>query len=231
MSSESKKIIFFIVEGVSDENALHPILAKYYNDRNLKFKVVHGDITQTSTETTVVNKIKDRINNECKRYGLRPSDISNIIQLTDTDGVFIDRSHVIYGKNKKIHYTGDFIQTREVDAILKRNSNKRGVLIKLANKECISWRRCSVDYKIYYFSRNLEHVLHDIIETISDEEKTRLSNDFSDKYIGDMSRFKKYMCESEVSVKGSYMDTWEFISKGTNSLKRYSNFNRLFEDI
>ena len=40
-----KKVILFIVEGPSDRAALGPIMEEYFNSEDIKFLIVHGDIT------------------------------------------------------------------------------------------------------------------------------------------------------------------------------------------
>lgn len=37
-------------------------------------------------------------------------------------------------------------------------------------------------YEIYYFSRNMEHVLHDRAENLTDDEKEDLAFDIADQY-------------------------------------------------
>ncbi|MEI3451803.1 MAG: hypothetical protein V8Q67_10265 [Blautia massiliensis (ex Durand et al. 2017)] len=44
-------------------------------------------------------------------------------------------------------------------------------------------------YEIYYFSRNMEHVLHDRAENLTDDEKEDLAFDIADQYTDQLEKF------------------------------------------
>ena len=54
-----KKIIFVIVEGPSDEDAIGTLLSRFYNGNEVHIHVVHGDITtqRCVNPHTIVTKI------------------------------------------------------------------------------------------------------------------------------------------------------------------------------
>ncbi len=86
----------------------------------------------------------------------------------------------------------------------------------------------NIPYRVYYFSCNLEHVLHNI-QNVTTEEKIELSEKFEDKYSEELMEFIKFINDEEFSMNKSYRDSWEFIKQGNNSLKRYTNFNLFFK--
>lgn len=45
MSKSEKKVIAFIVEGLSDEAALGSVMKEYFSSNEVQFIVVRGDIT------------------------------------------------------------------------------------------------------------------------------------------------------------------------------------------
>lgn len=49
--SKAKKVIFVIVEGPTDEDALSSVLKQIFSSAEVHFHVIHGDIT---TEDSVV---------------------------------------------------------------------------------------------------------------------------------------------------------------------------------
>jgi hypothetical protein len=51
---KTKKIILFIVEGISDQTSLALILSKLVKSENVKFQIVNGDIT-SDRSTNVAN--------------------------------------------------------------------------------------------------------------------------------------------------------------------------------
>ena len=48
MKNNEKKVIVFIVEGMSEEAALGTIMKEFFVNEQVQFFIVHGDITSTS---------------------------------------------------------------------------------------------------------------------------------------------------------------------------------------
>ncbi len=81
---------------------------------------------------------------------------------------------------------------------------------------------------MYYFSCNLEHVLHDKIN-MDDNFKMEVAEKFADTYYGREHEFINFIRNDEFAVTGDFKETWSFIKKGNNSLRRYCNFHLFFE--
>jgi hypothetical protein len=86
-----------------------------------------------------------------------------------------------------------------------------------------------IPYAFYYFSRNIEHILHDRADSLSSREKRICSENFENRYADHPDDFVAFIRSREVAVRGSYRKTWEYIFRGTNSLKRGSNFGLFFD--
>ena len=108
---------------------------------------------------------------------------------------------------------------------MDRNKQKSLVLKTLSSAQQLS----KIPYTIYFLSRTLEHVLHNKIENLSNQEKTELSEKFDNLYADDLEGFLRFIKDEAFAVKGDYKQTWEFIKQDTNSLKRYCNLHLLFE--
>ncbi|GAB6114145.1 hypothetical protein JCM30795_03510 [Agathobaculum butyriciproducens] len=76
---------------------------------------------------------------------------------------------------------------------------------------------------MYYFSLNLEHILHGRTN-LSNREKIQCAEEFDLKYGDDPDGFTLFMKESSFSVCDDYRGSWAFIKTGLHSLERYSNF-------
>ena len=87
-----------------------------------------------------------------------------------------------------------------------------------------------IPYMALYMSRNLEYLLHNISDDLSDDEKIELADAFADKYIDNTEEFVEFISDSDFTVKGNLQQTWDFIFQGTNSLNRYSNFHLILEN-
>ncbi|NEZ46911.1 hypothetical protein FDF74_06760 [Clostridium niameyense] len=224
---KSKKIILFIVEGISDKNSLSLILSRLLRNDKIEFQVVNGDITSRK-DTTIQNCI-EKVNDQIKKFldvnRYKKSDILKIIHLIDTDGAYIDKNLIVKEEVDKVIYTDKNILTSNVNGIIERNNKKSKVLDKLYSTKNIS----KTSYHMYYFSCNLEHVLHNN-QNLEDDLKDDYSDNFIDKYYNNEMEFVRFIKNSNFSIKGDYDYTWNFIKQNNNSLNRYCNFNLFFDE-
>ena len=153
----------------------------------------------------------------------RKSDICRIVHLTDMDGVFIPDDAVVEDDTMEIntppYYTEKQIKTPNRAGILDRNQRKRNNIDRLSACPKIA----GIPYSMYYFSLNLEHILHGRTN-LSDWDKIRCAEEFDLKYGDDPDGFTLFMKESSFSVCDDYRSSWAFIKTELHSLERYSNF-------
>ena len=221
-------MIAFVVEGPSEEAALGTVMSEYFSGSEVKFTVVHGDITLKDYVSMdgILKKIKEQIDSVKKKYRYETEDFIKIIHLTDTDGVFIEDGDIFPGSQDTIEYFTDHIETPHIESTSKRNHRKADILLKLRRTGKIN----GIPYKIYFNSCILEHVLYNTLEDFTDEDKQRMSDDFAEKYEGNIDKFIEFVSCSDFTVPGTYQKTWDFIEKSRNSLKRFSNMSLLFNN-
>lgn len=220
-----KKIVFVIVEGLSDEDALGVLLNRIYDSNAVYVHVMHCDITTENgvTPSNIVSKIGDIVKCYANRR-FKSSDFSRIIHITDTDGAFIPNDAVIEDNNAtKPIYSEIEIRTQRKTGIENRNRHKRENLNKLSSISTI-W---NIPYQIYYMSCNLDHALYGKLNT-TDDEKERDSFAFAKRYKEDIPGFMSYISGSEFSVVEDYAQSWQFIREGLHSLERHTNFGLCF---
>lgn len=223
MAKKTKRVILFIVEGPTDEDALSPILKQIFETEDVRFHIVFGDITTDNevNEREIIKEVNAHIKQEMDRYGYKKKDILKVIHLLDTDGAFIPETCICASSDGALQYTDEQILCREPAKMLRRNQKKRTAVQRL----CTTAEIAKIPYSALYFSRNLEHVLHGKTDNLSDDEKIDLADEFADKYINDIESFKTFIRTESFAVAGSYRETWDYIMEGTNSLKRNSNFH------
>ena len=222
-----KKVVVVVVEGPSDENALGGILKEYFSSEEVQFKVVHGDITSdvmTQPDNAII-RICELVDSVRSKYGYQWEDFAKIIHLADTDGAFT-KECVQAADVESVLYYEDRIEAADVEKIERRNAHKAEILFKLYSFGNVH----GVYYRLYFNSCNLEHVLYNELKDFTDEEKERLSDDFSDKYEGKYQEFIDFISAEDVAVPGTYKETWRFIEKDKNSLQRHSNMHLIFEE-
>ena len=86
----------------------------------------------------------------------------------------------------------------------------------------------SIPYKVYFFSTNLEHVLHNV-QNATREEKNILAQNFEDKFYNNPIKFIEFINNKKFALDKEYEETWNFIKQGNNSLHRYTNFHLYFK--
>ena len=220
-----KKIVFVIVEGPSDEEALGVILNRIYDSKSVYVRIIHCDIL---TESNVnPNNVVSKIGNIVKEYAghiFKSDDFCQIIHISDTDGVFIPDSAIIEDAAlSKPFYSTTEIRTQRKEGIVNRNCQKRDNLKRLSSVSKI-W---NIPYWIYYMSCNLDHALYGKLNT-TDSEKKNDAFSFTKKYRDDIAGFIKFISESDFSVGGTYSQSWQYIREELHSLERHTNLGLCF---
>lgn len=223
-----KKIVFVIVEGASDDEALSVILSRIYDKDTVYVHVMHCDIT-TELDVNpgnIVSKVGDVVRNYAGRI-FRPSHFNRIIHITDMDGAFIPDKNIVEDKTeRKPLYLADEIRTSNKAGIENRNRRKRENLNRLVSTQKV-W---SVPYQIYYMSCNLDHVLYGK-QNSTDEEKENDSLYFAKKYKDDIPAFLRFISRSEFSVMDEYIASWQYIKEELHSLERHTNLGLCFDTV
>lgn len=239
-----RKVVLVLVEGKSDRMALELAITELYekHDQNIEvfFPIIRegeqdvgGDITSDrnvwprNIEKTIYNRFLKDFFDEMKLF---PKDISEVIHIIDMDGAYIDDQNIIEG-DKRIVYKSDHIETNRRDAIIKRNMHKRENIDYLLSIDKIAIKQKAVPYAAYYFSVNLDHVLHNS-PNLDKREKVYLADIFSRNYAGNVNSFIDFfMADPIIPNTATYDSSWEYIKKGTNSLKRATNINVLLAEL
>lgn len=223
-----KKVIAFIVEGPSDEAALGSVMKEYFSSNEVRFVVVHGDITLKDyvSADNILVKINEQIESVKNKYRYKQNDFIKIIHIVDTDGVYIPDTEIKEADVEEIQYYVDHIEAKNVSAIIERNERKGDILFKLRRTGKVN----GIPYRIYYNSCNLEHVLYDELKDFSDDEKQLLSDEFAEAYEGKVDEFIMFISDSAVAAPGTYQKTWDYIEKDTNSLNRHTNMHLIFDE-
>ncbi len=218
-----KKIMLFIVEGPTDETSLSTVLSRIFSSDTVKFQVVHGDVL--TRDFVAPDRIIAAVNEQIKLFRgsiYKPGDFCKVVHLADTDGAFIPEDAVVAeaveGRQYPF-YTDTQILTPEPANIIDRNARKGRNIAKLAS----TGRVGGIPYSFYYFSCNLDHVLHGR-NNLSEAEKIAFSRAFDLQYADDPNAFIRFMKDESFAVQGTYQETWTFIKQSTRSLERHSNF-------
>lgn len=227
-----KKIVYVIVEGPSDDEALGVILNRLYDKNAVYVEITHGDITSRNDVTAgnIASKIGDMIRGYAKANHYKPGDFQEVIHLIDMDGAFIPGFLVVYDESAvKPFYTENEIKSAQPDQILGRNERKGENI----NRICLMgkvWN--TIPYRAYYMymSANLDHVLYNKLNS-SDRDKENDAYLFAKRYKDHLKEFLQFISDSDFSVVCDFKDSWEFIKEGKHSLERHTNLGICFKEI
>ncbi len=225
-----KKIVFFIVEGPSDREAIELLLNRLYPRDTVVVEVLFGDITTDRfvTPGNIVSKIGNLVKDYANKNHYKVSDFREVVHLLDTDGAFISDNCIKEDPVAvKFLYSETEIRTAHRNLAIERNRKKRANISRICFLGMV-WN--TIPYKAYYMSANLDHVLYNILNS-SDQEKDKNSHLFARKYKDDIDGFLEFISDSSFSVNGEFKESWEFIKVGCHSLERHTNFGLCFKQI
>ena len=221
-----KKIVFVIVEGSTDNDALGLVFEHFFKEKEVYVHIVHGDITTRTgiNNANILKAVVEEIKGYASNTHLTSKDFQEIIHIVDMDGAFVDNTKVVEDITKEeVYYSETEIRTKDKQGIEKRNLQKRENLNKMSAKNKI-W---NIPYSVYYMSCNLDHVLYNKLNS-TDEEKEQDAFDFAKRFEDDLQGFLHFISTSYFSVQGTYVDTWKFIKEETHSLERHTNLGLCF---
>jgi len=216
----SKKIILIIVEGPSDSTALDAYLSDVFSADFIHIVIVYGDVTTANgvNRSNIRRRVAEIVRHFLVEAHMKADCVRRIIHIADTDGAFIADDCIIEDPAcKKTCYTITAIRTANKVKIEKRNHIKRLCLLELSQTREIM----KIPYGIYFMSCNLEHVLFDQLNC-TNEAKEEMSYRFSRRF-SQKSDFQTFITESDFAVRDSYSNSWKFIQRNAESLKRHTN--------
>lgn len=254
MSRPKRKVILFLVEGASEREALsgpfEALIDEYCNNEETFFGYIKDEIKGTDggdiTSRSGVNPqcIEKRINKYMLSWvfdtqHIYPKDVVEVVQLTDLDGTYIPNSNIVpevADDEAKNLYINDTIVTRNPQKTIERNKRKRENIDHLLSLSEIEIRqgtkRNIVPYSVYYFSSNLDHYLHNDANIESSRDKLDKARLFSERCVDDLDYFiKTFLCDPDGMCDMDYMESWDAIKKGTNSVNRHSNLGVLIKRL
>lgn len=218
-----KKIVFVIVEGSSDDEALGLLIEKIYNKNTVYVHITHCDITTESgaKAINILSKIGGIVDSYAKSNHLSKSHFQEIVHIVDMDGAYIPDNAVTKDEcAKKPQYSTTEIRTARPDGIISRNATKRACLDKISSTAKV-W---GVPYQAYYMSCNLDHVLYNKLNS-SDDQKETDAFAFAMQYKENVQGFIDFISNSDFSARGNYLESWAYIKQDKHSLERHTNFN------
>lgn len=226
-----KNVVILIVEGISDERAISSI-RKYVKDTfGIRIHLTHGDIfSDNKKRKSIKARVGDEVKKVMQQYKYDKNDILAVIQITDTDGVFINDDCILIDESfgGELAYQSESIQVSNQHKVIDIKSRNK---VKASNlKIMYSTQKVqkSLDYYLLYFSCNLDHVLHNE-RNLGEKEKAPKAIDFEKKFKNRPNDFMEFFKSGSFAVNGTLLESWEFIQESNNSLKKYSNFHLIFD--
>ena len=145
--------VYFPVIRREDEEKGGDITTSRYTDKQGKNYWVHPNNIEDAIYTLFLDDFFDR-------EKILPKDITEIIQIVDTDGAYISDECIVEDSSlqeeESPFYKDDEIACLDVEKIKLRNQQKSENLTYLSKCSTIKVKQKTVPYSVYYFSSNLE---------------------------------------------------------------------------
>ena len=224
---ETKKTVFFIVEGNTDKTALERVFRKIYSHKNIRFEFTNGDITSDNniTKDNALEIIYSKVKTYIQDNKLKKSDIWQIVQIFDMDGAYIPDSAIVKGTTSEFFYSLNDISCKYPQKIIDRNNQKREMMDYLLEQTSIH----DIPYTGYFMSCNLDHALYNQLN-LDDEQKKAYADAFYEMFEGQEIKFIDYLNTDVVNgVPNSFPASWRYIKeRNGNSLGRHTNLHVYF---
>ncbi|MDU1846799.1 MAG: hypothetical protein E6778_14790 [Niallia nealsonii] len=225
-----KNVVILIVEGISDERALSSIRRYVKDTFGIHIHLTNGDIFSDYTKRKSIKAlVGDQVQKVMEQYKYTRNEILAVIQVTDTDGVFIKDECIIIDENmeENLKYHNDSIHVSNQENAVKSKQRNKFKASNLKAMYSANKVQKTLDYHLLYFSCNLDHVIHNecnLVQTEKDPKAKKFDRLYKDK----PNDFIEFFKNEEFAVNGTLLESWQFIQEDTHSLERYSNFHHIF---
>lgn len=230
-----KKFVLFIVEGRNDQLEIQAILnTPYFTDFRNKyspeFLALGKDITLDAPGKQSIRNAVEQVVRKWKKGENRLAQkvsnplIEEIVHITDLDGVGVTRDSIVQDDVGSFFYEDEIIRAANIEWVVQRNSIKKKNLKDLYATDKIE----NLPYSIFYASCNMDHVLSNQ-RNASRQYKDQYSKDYRNLCKANPELIFKSVLAKEIGTDLDYRESWQYIMEGTNSLKRKTNLNLLFE--
>ena len=223
---KTKKVILFIVEGMSDKTVLSGLLPKIFGDYVFRFKIIHGDLlTQSSiSRNEILVHVNKQLSYAMSEYKYRPEDIKEVVHLVDLDAVYIDPANIIERASiSRVYYTNDKMYVKDYGQIIKRNQQKTSNLSRLIEASYLKRGSVKIPYSLYYMSINLDHVIADNPNLNNNYDKARVSYEFVEKYRRHEGDFIAFTKDNLLKGQDDYVTSWRRITQSEVALMKTTN--------
>lgn len=235
MSRPLKKVIIVLVEGETEEILLKERLREIFSKHQIHFDVQRGDLffDFNRRQSAIKNVIGDVITSIMKVRKYKKEDIVAVLQIIDTDGVFIRDENIVINNNQEMAtvYNENEITVKNKDQrefIIERNQERKRNINMMNSVESVI--KGKIPYQIYYMSRHLEHVVFNEPNPNKDKKVENM-----DRFIDNLTEhIEDFLSEWMFHLDGKtlvekYRESWMKISRETESLKRRTNVPLLFD--
>ncbi len=224
----AKKVVILIVEGQCDETLLIDRLRELFAEQDIRFEAQGGDILyDIKNQKPIKDIVGDVVKKVLIKRKYKPTDILAVIQIIDTDGCLIPEDKILIDDSQEIKtlYKNECIsvpnEKQKYNIKIRNEVRSRNIHIMNSVRAIVSNK---YNYQMFYFSRNLEHVLFDEPNPC-DETKLDNIESFLDNLTQPIEDYLQQFIPAltKESYDDQYVESWNKINQGIESLKRSTN--------
>ncbi|MHA6261490.1 hypothetical protein ACXYMX_16645 [Sporosarcina sp. CAU 1771] len=232
MAMNRKKVVLLLVEGSCEEVLLNNRLRAEFAQYHIRFHIQHGDILYDLSKPE--EPIKSVIGNAVKEFMIkskfRAEDVCCVLHIIDMDGCFIPEEAIVIDETQKeltIYHANKISvpHAKQKQQIAARNEERGKNINAMQTMDTIL--SGEINYRMYYFSRNLEHVLFNNANPEKGAKYPEVEQFAEQLQIP----VEEFLRQTMPPVPGDdpYLESWGLISQSVASLEQYSNVPLLFE--
>ena len=237
MKKNNKKVVLLIVEGDSEESFLIDSLRESFEQHRIRFSVYGGDILYdlSKGKKAIKSIVGDTVKEFMLKNKFKVDDLFAVLHIIDTDGCFISKEDIVVDENQETltlyHLESISVKSdTQKGKIAERNEQKSKNIQTMRTTNTVHSN--NINYRMYYFSRNLEHILFDEMNPEKASKVLAVEQFLERSRIPMEELLKQFMDSSkETDHEANYLESWTHISEGTASLQRLTNLPLLFEFI
>lgn len=238
--SFSVPIVVVVLEGSSDKRYLKQPLESHFRDKYGKTCKLVAVTDLTSDPDITDEEFFPQLRKSIE-VGLSSKDnminedvavmITEVVHVFDIDEAYIDSDHIIEDESKDIFfYTREGVRFNRKSDVEKRNERKqRRIEFLLSQSEIMLFDK-TFPYSIYFYSVNIDDFHNEDALNLDIDTKNKKAAEYERKYLlkkspkGKVKMFlKTFETTNPEDFPQTLNETWEYIQKDNNSLKKCSN--------
>lgn len=246
-----KQILLFIVQDADEEDLLYPLLREKNGQLLMRFALMRSDLlSRRSTVDRAKRTMEHFVKEYMANHHLRMDDLCGVVQLTSIESIYHPEQLLLVNPSicqkmrQRIVYQDEYIyfdRPEDLKNFQRLSQQKRKVIKELVQTPYLFE---GLPYHLYYFSRNLPHVLdlgekESLQERLEEDgeksywEEGKASGDgaFTSLKLENFNEALAFFTKTGLCPERNYQASWKMLEERETHLLPLSNFGQILVEI